>query len=608
MKFLWVLGFASLPAIISAQAPTSLPELTVYSPRVANQTPAGTFAMPVSALRYEPRVDIHARNLSEGQADITIRGAIFENTGFQVGALTLGDPQTGHYFAEIPVAPAMLSAPTVLTGADQAQGATNATSGTIAYGWRPIRTAGAVWVGFGENALVRGEFYQGVSRSLASGLKVGVDLSVAHSDSDGPIAWGEHEFDRVNGRIQVATARTQTDLFAGYQAKFFGWPNLYTPFNSNETDDLETTLFVLNHRVDLGAGDYMSAGLYHRRNKDDYAFNRFAAVGAVHPFQHTTRVTGAALDGRRDFGGLALNFRAEASSDELKSTSLTFGRFHERELYRLLLVPEKSWAMSDGGQLRLKAGAAYDDSDRDGSRVSPVFEIARMMPSAAVRRVYASFTESSQLPTYTALNSSATGGLFRGNPNLGRQITRNYEVGLAGMLAGWSTEAAIFWRRDEALVDWTFRAGVTARTANAVDIDVGGVELVTRRTWGAMDIILGYTGLTKDEDYRGAAVDASFYALNYAKHRLTAAVTWRIAAGFELRFDNVARIQAENVLRLVGGDQAVTSAASLAYRPPAWQRFEIAVQVENAWDTDFQEVPAVPASPRQASLGAAYSW
>lgn len=608
MKSLWALGFASLPVWVSAQAPTSLPELTVYSPRVANQAPAGTFAMPVSALRYEPRVDIHARNLSEGQADITIRGAIFENTGFQLGALTLGDPQTGHYFAEIPVAPAMLSAPTVLTGADHAQGATNATSGTIAYGWRPIRTAGAISAGFGENALVRGELYQGVSQSLAGGARLGFDFSVAHSDSDGPIAWGEHEFDRVNGRIQFATARTQTDLFAGYQAKFFGWPNLYTPFNSNETDDLETTLFTLNHRVDLGSGEYVAAGLYHRRNKDDYAFNRFAAVGPVHPFQHTTRVTGAALDGRRDLGALALNFRAEASSDELESTSLTFGRFRERELYRLVLVPEKTWAMSDGGQLRVKAGAAYDDSDRDGSAVSPVFELARTMPSAVVRRVYASFTESSQLPTYTALNSSTTGGLFRGNPNLGRQTTRNYEVGFAGMLAGWSTEAALFWRRDEGLVDWTFRAGVTARTANPVDIDVGGVELVARRTWGAADIVLGYTGLTKDEDYRGATVDASFYALNYAKHRLTAAVTWRMGAGFELRLDNVARIQAENMLRLVGGDEAVTSAVSLAYRPPAWRRFEVAVQVENAWDTDFQEVPAVPASPRQVSLGMAYSW
>src|SRR5882757_2919771 len=97
---------------LSAQvAPVSLPGVTVYSPGVANQEPVGTFAMPVSALRFEPRVDVQARNLAEGQADIAIRGGTFENTGFKVGAFSVYDPQTGHYLAELPIAPAMLSSP-----------------------------------------------------------------------------------------------------------------------------------------------------------------------------------------------------------------------------------------------------------------------------------------------------------------------------------------------------------------------------------------------------------------------------------------------------------------------------------------------------------------
>ena len=81
-----------------------LPAVTVYSPRVANQSPTATFAMPVSALRFEPRVDLQSRNFVENQSDVTIRGGIFENTGFTIGAVSLFDPQTGHYFAEIPVA------------------------------------------------------------------------------------------------------------------------------------------------------------------------------------------------------------------------------------------------------------------------------------------------------------------------------------------------------------------------------------------------------------------------------------------------------------------------------------------------------------------------
>src|SRR5471032_2236669 len=130
MKVVTVLLCAGAVLPMSAQSTAvTLPEVQVYSPRVANQSPAATFAMPVSALRYEPLLDVQARNLTEAQADVTIRGGIFENTGFRIGGSTLYDPQTGHYFAEIPIAPAMLGAPTILTGVDNAAGATNATTG-----------------------------------------------------------------------------------------------------------------------------------------------------------------------------------------------------------------------------------------------------------------------------------------------------------------------------------------------------------------------------------------------------------------------------------------------------------------------------------------------
>src|SRR5262249_4149366 len=156
--------------------------------------------------------------------------------------------------------------------------------------------------------------------------------------------------------------------------------NLYTPFNSNETENLETALFLVNHRVDFGAGDFFEAGAYHRRNKDDYAFNRFAPLGPVHPFQHTTWINGAAAGGGRDLGVLALNFRGEVLSDKLQSTSLTFGRYHTRTLTKLSLVPEKVWAESDGTRTIVKVGASYDDTNRDNGAFSPVVEVARELP------------------------------------------------------------------------------------------------------------------------------------------------------------------------------------------------------------------------------------
>jgi len=608
MKAAVVLLLGALPVNLAAQGAVQLPGMTIHSPRVANQAPAGTFAMPVTALRYEPRVDLHGRNLAEGQADLTLRGGIFETTGWQLGALTVTDPQTGHYLAELPVAPGLLTAPEITTGAGLVLGAANATTGAIAQRWRPVRTGGFATAGGGEHALWRADLHQGYVLPAAGGRRFGADVAVAHSESDGARPFSDHTFDRANVRLQVADEAAQTDLFAGYQHKRFGWPNLYTPFNSNESENLQTSLFLLNHRIGLGTDEFLEAGVYHRRNKDDYAFNRFAPVGPVHPFQHTTRVTGAAVGGRRQWSALALNARAEVLADELESSSLTFGRYRSRTLTRLAIVPEKSWAANDGARTTLKAGLAYDDSNRDSGAWSPVFELARQFASSGLRRVHIGYAKTTQLASYTALNSSATAGLFRGNPNLGRQRAHTLELGVDTQLAGWRTDAGVFWRRDDGLVDWTYRRGVTARTANAVDLDVGGLEVVARRSWPRADVVIGYTALTKSADYRGAPVDASFYALNYARHRLTAALTVRLGQGFELRLDNVARIQADNALRLVGGDEAIASAAGLSYRPPGHARIEFSLQVDNLWNSAYQDVPAVPAAPRQISAGVSYGW
>lgn len=605
---LLLLGAAALRA--AATAPVDLPEFTVYSTEVANQEPVGTFAMPVSALRFEPRVDLQARNLAEGQSDIAIRGGIFENTGIRLGALSLYDPQTGHYLAELPVAPSMLGAPTVLTGADNAQQGWNANAGTIAYGWRPVREGGFIELGGGQYSTDHEEVYEGkVTDTRLAGRQVASDASYARSSSDGSRPYGESHFDRASARLQLTGQGGQTDLVYGYQAKFFGWPNLYTPFNSNETENLQTVLVALNHRQQFNHDDYVEFGASWRRNKDDYAFNRFAPVGPVHPFQHTTWMEDASLDGKATFSAFALGYKAGVGADDLKSTSLTAGRFHTRTYTNAGLYPEKRWMLSPGHALVATAGATYDDTNRDGSAVSPVFTLAdeRSGPGAPWQRLYLSYAESTQVPTYTALNSSPTSGLFRGNPNLSRETSRNLELGVGGTWSSWRTDAAVFYRRDDQLVDWTYLVGTTARTANAVDIDTTGVELFTRRTFTNVDLVLGYAWLSKDADYGTAAVNASFYALNYPKQRVTAAITARLGGGWELRMDNEFRWQADNLLRTTTKDPVI-SALGLSYRPAQMKSLLVSAQVDNLWNSDFEEVPGVPAAKRQLTGSVTYSW
>jgi vitamin B12 transporter len=606
--FAWLGGAcvlaAAVPGLRADDATVDFPKYVVFSEQVANQTPVNTFAMPVSGLRFEPRVDVQARNLAEAQADVTIRGGVFENTGFKIGGLALYDPQTGHYFAEIPVAPAMLLPPKILTGSANAFAGFNAGVGTVAYGWRPVEQRGEIAVGAGDFATNRESLYQGVVAPAEGGLTLGADVDLAHSESDGSVPFGDHSFKRAAGRIQLRGAQSQTDFFAGMQQKFFGWPDLYTPFGVNETEDLHTQLYIFNHRAWTSAEDFWQLGAYYRRNYDDYEFNR-AVPGQFNPYQHTTHVRAVSLEGHQGFGDLAVSCSAQVMADSLASTALTFGRFHTRTYLKLAAVPELKLA-TGAGSLLLRAGATYDDTNRDGSAVSPVVSAALTRSDGV--RLYAEYAESTQVPTYTALNSNPAAGLFRGNPNLGRATSRNLEAGTSFKTGGWTIETAAFYRWDDALTDWTFARGVTARTANPVNLGTRGLEVVAARRTPRCDLVLGYTWLDKSADYGTATVDASFYALNFARHRLTAAAVLRLGAGFEARLDNEYRVQEKNLLRVTGGNDAFLSAFGLYYLPPGVRGLEFSLLVDNLWDSSFQEVPAVPAARRQFAVGAAYRW
>ncbi len=609
LSFAVVAGVVVLGATGAAEEVVTLPPFVTTAARVANETPAVTVPMPVTSLSFEPAVDVQARNFAEGQADIAVRGGVFENTGFQIGGVAVIDPQTGHYTAELPIAPAMLAPVRVLTGAEAAFAGINAGVATLAFDWAPVETRGELTLGGGDHATWRSTAYQGVARALARGGRLGVDAEFAHSESDGAIEGGDHDFTRYAGRLQYTHGAAQTDLFVGYQEKFFGWPNLYTPFGWLETESLRTTLVTLNHRIGARDGDFLQASALWRRNLDDYEVDR-TQPGRFNPYEHETQITAVALDGRRAIAaGWALRGRVEAAADTLDSSSLTAGRFDSRSYWKLGAAAERVFAFGEAGALELEAGATWADDNRGSGALAPLVIVAwrRGTADGNSTRFYAEIAGDSQVSSYTALNSAADSGLFRGNPDLGRARSTNHELGVQHTFGRFDVQSAFFFRRDRDLTDWTFRRGVTARTANAVDMDTAGFEAVVTYRWTHGRAVLGYTWLDKDEDYGSAPVDASFYALNFARHRVTAALVWQPVKQLEVRLDNEYRQQEPNFLR-GSSRRAILSAASVRWFVPQVRGLEVSVQVDNLWNCAFQEVPAVPAAPRQYSAGLAYRW
>lgn len=587
-----------------------LAEVVVRATRVANVRPAGSYASIATALRFDPQTELQSRGLAEGQSDVTARGGVFENTGFVVGAATIFDPQTGHYAAGLPIDPALLTAPNIRTGVDNSILGFNSNVASVEYGLPVITSGGDVVLGFGDNSLWFSSLRHATVKELKSGNDLGVSASVAWSQGNGTLPNGDHEFARYNFLVQHSEENARTDLLLSYQDKFYAWPGAYTGFASlAETDHTKTQFALLNHRRDLSNGWFELSG-YYRELEDDYDFDRTTQEsGTPGSFEHATRAYAVGFQGSFLSGEIDWRYGGQFTADKLLwSTDLTEGDFTSRNYAKLSLVPSFNLKQSGNKTMSARLGISLDTSNRDSSAISPVAAFTIEQAKSFGRLFYeAEYASASQLPGYTALNSRPS-GLFGGNADLGREKAQQLSFSVRGESQNWSGASTLFFRKDDDLVDWTYNTNRPfSRQANAVDLDVWGLEIFVRRQWSSLGIVAAYTYLDKESDYGSTQVDASFYALNFARHRVTLAILWQLSSQLELQMDNEYRQQEDNPLRS-SESNAFLSSLTLAWDVANIPALGVSLTVDNLTDSDYQFFPGTPAVGRQLSLSAHYRW
>ena len=596
-----ILTFASSVALGAPLSAETLPELAAWenvSSAVAIPEAPGSIATVVSELSYSPWVDVQSRNRGELQGDVILRGGTFEGTGFVVEGLTLMDPQTGHYAAEIPVDPNMLSAPEISFGASHAFTGFNATTGSVTYELGPIDPNVRIRASVGTDDFYAGSVYAG--RVWDGGWSS--DFAAAYSESDGTVEGGRHELERLTGRVRWENEDAQFDLLAGYQDKYFQWPYLYALQELHdligttgiETEQIETTLVMADYERSFGDVVWGLTGFY-RENKDDYEFD-LGTPGLFNPYQHTTEVIGLQTSLDVPLAGGTWQTSAQFYADEIESTALVFAPFNERGYWAL----STGWqgAVAEYGRTThlLAAGLRYEDTDQDKAAWSPYARwTAELERNDATWSLYADLSQSTKVAGYTAIGSNENGGLFRGNQSLSREYAKVVETGVIyASEYGLDARASVFFRRDDDLVDWTFQNGsLFARRADNVDIDTFGAELFASLNAAWFRGQASYAYITKDEDYgaSSATVDGSFYALNYAKHRFTLGAEAQLSDTVSVLWDQEYRIQADNALR-TGSKDAWLHAVAVNYTLN--ESLTLRVSAENLLDEEFEEVPGVP--------------
>jgi len=567
---------------ISGKAQTNIPTITVTA---SAETPESAAIHEV--LRKTPGVVLNSQGGS--QNDLSVRGSSFSGAGLSLGGLTLRNPQTEHFHAELPLPAEMLSRPSVRTGLGNQGGHL---VGTVNFDLLPFVGKKKFEAGFGSDHRDWQSLL--VQQMLTDELGIGI---FAGRESVEGVDYEDNDYDReyLGAHLQHRTADQQADLLIAHQKKEFGARGYYGVNDvlpaKERTED--TLLYLSVRKGDLKA-DYLRAGISWHQFRDDYQ------LPTVHyRNQHRSRISSAFLDGRTlEVNGWALGWRTDVEEERVASISL--GN-HHRTHGGISLLPQ--WRTD---RLKITSGLRGEFFTDESSEALPQLGIEYLLSDHWT--AFASYTETVRLPSYTELKYNSPASL--GNTGLQPQTTQQTELGLSGIpseFMDWKITA--FHRRSKNTIDWMKTNSMALWTATDIGhLDVYGIE-AQLGCYPAQNIEMqfAYTWIYKDRNATDFNAYASRYALDYPEHLAQASLLWRPLQSLELGTVQALRLQSDNSVRNEG-DFGADSSFVIRYTPPKALYATLALMINNAWDDSFQSFPGQRSPSRQATLSLSLEW
>lgn len=586
MKINQLISTLCAGALAGFAAETNLPTVTVTASAQTAES-----AVIEDVLRAEPGVMITSQGGS--QSDLSIRGSSFSGAGLALGGMTLRNPQTEHFNAELPIPAGMLSRPDVRTGLANQGGHL---AGTVGFDLLPMSGKKQVETGFGTDE--RNEQSVLVQQMLSDTLGIGV---FAGRESANGVDPADNDIDReyYGAHLQHRQDDTQVDLIVSHQEKEFGARGYYGVSDalpaSEKTDD--TLVFLSAIRGDDQA-DYVRGGLSWHEFRDEYALPTFFYLN-----QHRSRTTSAFADGRTlEVNGWALGWRADVAEESINSTgSGGFGTYH-RTQSGISLLPQ--W---QGDRLKITAGAREEFFSDESAEFLP--QLGAEYRLSDYLTAFASYSESARLPSFTELYYFSPASI--GDSSLEIQTTQETEIGFKGIPSEFiDWKIAAFHRRSKNTIDW-MTASTSSISWQATDIgtlDTYGIE--TRLGWYPaqnLEVQLAYNWIYKNREAEDFGAAASRYALDYPEHLAQASLLWRPLNRLEIGTVQALRLQTDNAVRS-GSDFGADSSFVIRYTLPQAEFATVSLLVNNAWNDDFQSFPGQSPPERFAGVSLTLTW
>lgn len=533
------------------------------------------------ALRWSVGVELLAR--SPAQADVSIRGAGFEQVLVLVDGVPMSDPQTGHFDLNLTVPLEQVERIEVLRGpasaiygADAVGGVVNVVTRTGSKDWQARVEAGSA---SSASAALTGAY---------GGKGARVYAGTSHDRSDGHRAGIDHQTTQGHARFSLPALGGRMYANVGLARRAFGAQDFYGPFPAFE--ETQTRVASAGWSAAPARGVRVEPRISYRRHEDDFILRR--EDPSFYRNHHTSSQFGGELVTHatpRD--GLAAVVGAEAYREALQSTSL--GQVVER---RAALFAE---AALGAPAASATLGLRHDWHEAYGTVLSP--SIAASWNVHEDARLRASVGRSFRAPSWT--ERFYEDPMHTADPDLAPEHAWSGEVGADLMphadlmlrVSGWVRHA-----RD--LIDWARPTGSADsrpwRTHNVESATFRGLEaelatglLGTEWTLGSM--------LTSVEAENAAGFDSK-YVLRPVVRRLTLGAARPIGSYVRVGLFGQAGARADGrtfeqldgrlTLRLLGA--------------------ELHLSVTNLTDAAFPDpvLPTVQAAGRAWTVGLTRSW
>ena len=517
---------------VSARIVTVMDSLTIAS------MPAVTVN---DLLKFAPGVDVRQRGGMGMQTDVSVRGGTFDQIAVLLNGINICDPQTGHNAVDFPVSTDEIDRIEILEGPAARVYGTSSLVGAINIVTKKSRdNHGSVHMEAGSYGLFSG----GISQNISAG-RFSSQLSASYSRSDGYSrnADGGLNMDFSGKKAfwsgQLDTRAADFSWQAGLSDKGFGSNTFYSAKYDNQYEHTFKT-FMSVSAVTKGRLRFKPS-LYWNRGTDRFELIRDNPDAVPYNY-HRTSVLGANLgaDFESRLGRTA--FGLEVRNEDIVSTNLgdaldsPRGKHYVagRNRANVNIYLEHSVVLP-----RFTASAGFsairNSATHEGFGIYPGADASFRISDSW--KVYASYNTSLRLPSFTELYYSVGG--HKADRNLDPEKMQAVEGGVKFIRPGVSAVLSVYYHHGTDMIDWikdlSLGDDAVWTSVNHTKLNTLGEELTVRFDLPVMtgddgffirNIQLGYSHI--DQDKKLADNMQSRYAMEYLRHKVTAAADLRI--------------------------------------------------------------------------------